>query len=88
MTLIFNPTADAYVRSDLPTTNYGRAVSLVVDATPDTQSYLRFALEGVNGTVTNATLRLFGVSGSAAGYRMHSLTGAWDEEALPMRRDP
>ena len=62
------------MRSDLSTTNYGSAISLLTDASPDTQSFLRFALQGVNGTVSSATLRMWATNGSSPGYQVYPLT--------------
>ena len=59
-TLVFTPLADTYVQADLPTTNYGSALVLKADASPDTQSFLRFNVQGLAGSVVNsAALRLY-----------------------------
>ncbi len=88
-TLIFNPSADTYVRSDNPTGNYGSASSLRADASPDTQSYLRFDLQGVSGTVTSATLRVFANNGSGTGYQVYTLAGgSWDESTVTYASRP
>ncbi|MGA2503554.1 MAG: hypothetical protein ABSG01_05630, partial [Anaerolineales bacterium] len=44
--LTFNPTADAYVLSTSAGSNFGTATNLRVDSSPDTHSYLRFAVSG------------------------------------------
>ena len=68
------------MQSDIATTNYGLAVALKADASPDTQSFLRFNLQGLAGAIVNsATLRLYTNSGSSIGYQVYSLTGSWDE---------
>ncbi len=80
-TLIFNPTADTYVQSDVATTNYGTYAYLKADASPDTQSFLRFSVQGVAGTLINsATLRLYSPTAHSTGYQVYPLTSSsWTE---------
>jgi acid phosphatase type 7 len=52
------PVADAYVDSSTPTTNYGTNAQLVVDASPVRETFLRFTLSALSGTVQDARLRL------------------------------
>ncbi|HLU36885.1 MAG TPA: metallophosphoesterase, partial [Thermomicrobiales bacterium] len=56
-TTTLNPVADARVAAAAPTTNYGTQPTLLADTSPQEMSYLRFNVQGVNGTVTNAKLR-------------------------------
>jgi hypothetical protein len=57
--LEFAPKADAYVDSGFPTQNFGTDPGLIVDATAERISYLRFQVSGVGTrTVTRALLRL------------------------------
>ncbi|HET9017032.1 MAG TPA: DNRLRE domain-containing protein, partial [Thermomicrobiaceae bacterium] len=67
-TLTFTPTADTYVDSGSPTTNFGTSADLVVGGNSSNvgigggtirDTYLKFDLSGLSGTVTSATLRLF-----------------------------
>ena len=78
-TLIFTPLADTYVQGDLATTNYGNALILKADASPDTQSFLRFNVQGLAGTVNSATLRLYASNGSGIGYGAYALGSNWTE---------
>ncbi len=79
-TLVFTPAADTYVHADNPSTNYGRAASLLTDGSPDAQSLLRFALRGIKGSVTRATLRVFAGTGSITGYEVHPVANStWAE---------
>ena len=88
-TLIFNPTADTYVQSDVPTTNYGTAITLKVDASPDTQSFLRFNVQGIAGTINSATLRLYANNGSSTGYQVFPLTSSsWTETGTTYNDKP
>jgi hypothetical protein len=64
-TVIVAPEADAYVRDGSSAdANFGSDPTLVIKTTSSAGtnrvSYLRFPLGGVTGTVTSATLRLFG----------------------------
>src|SRR6266542_3074987 len=60
-TLTFTAAADARVEESHPSTNYGTSPDLnVVGASqPDIESYIRFTVSGVTGTVQNAKLRVF-----------------------------
>jgi uncharacterized repeat protein (TIGR01451 family) len=63
--LAFTPTDDAYVRADLPGSNFGSAASFVVDSDPAKNLLLKFAVSGVGaGEVVSATLRLYCVGGA------------------------
>jgi hypothetical protein len=64
-TIVLTPVADAYVRDgSYAGTNFGMAADLVVKYAPGSgynrQAFLRFDLRGLPGTVTAATLRLYG----------------------------
>lgn len=62
----FAPTADTYVKGATPDQNFGSATELQVKRTLNPgsgkgrQAYLRFDTSAVNGTITRATLRVFG----------------------------
>ena len=46
----FTPSADAYVLATSPDKNFGSNISLRVDNSPDTRSYLRFEVSGLGGS--------------------------------------
>jgi hypothetical protein len=82
-TLTFAPVEDAYVSDSAPDARYGAAANLRVDTTaPVQRSYLRFDVQGIVGTVTRATLRVFAASGSSQGYEVRTLSGSWSEAAV------
>jgi chitodextrinase len=82
-TYTFEPVADAYVAGDFATTNFGTSAVLKADATPALQSYLRFNVGDVNGTVTKAILRLYTTSSSAAGYQVRRVNSqGWEEGSV------
>jgi hypothetical protein len=88
-TFNFIPIADAYVNADSPVSNYGSQATLRTDASPDVHSYLRFDVQGLNGNVTKATLRIFANSGSSQGCTANSVSdNAWIESTLIYNNAP
>ena len=88
--LTFNPSADAYVMSTFPSTNYGSATNLRVDSSPVTRSYLRFAVSGVgSGTVQSAILRIYTNSANTTGFAVHGVTdNTWSEGGITYSNSP
>ena len=87
--LVFNPEADAYVRSSSAGSNYGSSTSLRVDASPDTRSYLRFTVQGAIGTVTSATLRVYANSSSSTGHLVRDVADdSWQEGTITYSNAP
>jgi hypothetical protein len=80
--LVFKPTADAYVRSDSPSANYGISTQIRADASPNVHAYLRFAVRDVSGTVERATLRLRALSNLSGGLKVHVGGSGWTETGL------
>jgi len=88
-TLSFPPIADAYVDANNPATNYGALATLRVDASPIVRSYLRFNVQGVNGTVTRATLRVFANSASSSGVGVSGVSdNTWIETGINYNSAP
>ena len=88
-TYTFNPVADAYVAGDFATTNYGTSAVLKADTTPIFQSYLRFNVGDISGTVTKATLRLYTTSSSATGYQIRGVNDqSWEEGSVIYNNAP
>ena len=89
-TATFNPAADAFVRSDRATSNFGTASKLTVDGSPAHNILLRFTVSGVGAnTVTSAKLRLFNTNKSAKGgdfYRVADNT--WTESTVTWNTAP
>src|SRR5215213_8183604 len=85
----FVPAADAYVYSVNPTTNFGSLTTLRADASPDMRSYLRFTLQGLSGTATRATLRIYANGASTAGINIHGVSdNAWTEATINYNNAP
>jgi glucose/arabinose dehydrogenase len=79
----FTPVADAYVKSDTPTSNFGTATSLRVRVGSQiVKSYLTFSVSGLTKAVSSAKLRLTvtdpGLGGSA--YVVQDTT--WGETSI------
>ncbi|MBK8029507.1 MAG: DNRLRE domain-containing protein [Chloroflexi bacterium] len=83
------PIADAYVNQANVTMNYGATTTLRTDAAPSVlRSYLRFDTSGINGTIINATLRIYANTGSNIGYQIQSTTGNWTESGVNYSNSP
>lgn len=92
----FTPTDDAHVRDANPTTNYGSDTTIQVRASGGSQSayepFLMFAVTGIVGTITSATLRLDNTATANKStrdvcvYRVPSTT--WTEGAITWNTKP
>lgn len=87
--LTFTPIADSYVNASSPSTNYGSLTTLRVDASPEIRSYLRFNVQGLNGTVTRARLRVYANSASSQGWQARSVSdNTWGENTINYSNAP
>ena len=85
----FTPVADAYVSSAKPDANYGKSPKLKTDASPIVRSYLRFDVEGLDGPIVKATLRLHTASGSTVGYDVRPVAAnTWSETTITYSNAP
>ncbi len=80
--------ADTKVASDSPSTNYGGASTLEVDASPLFESVVRFSVSGVEGTVSSARLRAFVTNSSANGPEVYSSATGWAESTVTWNSKP
>ena len=88
-TFTFVPVADSYVNETSPTSNYGTSSSLRVDGSPFVRSYLRFNVQGLAGTITKATLRVYATSSSSVGYGASGVSdNSWGETTLNYTNAP
>ena len=88
-TVTISPSADSYVESDLPSTNFGSSAVLKNNTTPDTRAYLKFNLAGISGTVTKATFRAYTQTSSGSGYELHGVAdNSWVEPGLTYSNRP
>ncbi len=89
-TLVFNPAADAYVEEANPTANFGSATTLRTDGggNPDVDSYLSFLIDGLQGRVQNAKLRIFSTSNTIDGPSVSSTSNTWAETTINWNNRP
>jgi hypothetical protein len=88
-TLTFNPAADAYVSASAPTTNYGTAPQIRVDASPVLNSYLNFNVQGINTSVASAKLRIYANTASGAGIKVFGVSNtSWAENSITFSNAP
>src|SRR6266511_1110557 len=85
----FIAVADSYVNESSPITNYGNSISLRADGSPFVRSYLRFSVQGVSGTVTRATLRVFANTASSLGCNANIVSdNTWSESTINYNNAP
>jgi hypothetical protein len=85
----FHPVADAYVNESSPANNYGGLTTLRADGSPLVHSYLRFDVQGLSGTVTRATLRIFTNSSSSSGFEVRNVAdNSWEETTINFSNAP
>jgi hypothetical protein len=85
----FPVVADAHTLQSDPSTNFGTATSLKVDASPLTTGYLRFKPQGLGGKVTKATLRLWATTASKAGFSVRPVAStSWSEKTIAYHNRP
>jgi hypothetical protein len=77
------------VQADFPTTNYGTATQFRVDGSPIVRSYLRFNVQGLTGTITRVTLRVYAKSSSSTGYTVYAVSNnTWTETTITYNNAP
>jgi chitodextrinase len=88
--LTFTPTADAHVRVDQPTTNYGSSSTIQVDNAPVKHILLKFTVSGVGTrTIVSAKLRLYCVDASSFGGDFRRvLDTTWSEGTVTWNTAP
>ena len=89
--LAFITEADAQVRQSSPDTNYGDGTTLQVDKASDTEieSFIRFTVTGVSGTVQSARLRLYTTTnGTKNGPAVYSTGTSWTETEITWNTRP
>jgi hypothetical protein len=87
-TQTFSATADAFVVSVSPRTNYGASRELHIDGSPKTNAYVAFKVNGLVGTVKRVLLRLYSKTGSRVGYKARPVLRRWGERTITYRNAP
>ena len=86
----FTAAADARVSESSAGTNYGTATTLRVDAgsDPDVESFIRFSVGSLSGTVQSAFLRVYASSGTADGPAAYATPPSWQETSITWSTRP
>lgn len=84
----FTSIGDAHVRQDQATTNFGKTAELRIDGSPQARAYIRFRLYGVAGTIDFATLKVFALTTTGDGFRVHGASGHWSESGVTFANSP
>jgi acid phosphatase type 7 len=90
-TLTFIAEADAYVEELQPTTNNGNSDDLQVESAENrnTESYIRFTVNGVSGAIQDARLRVFATENSSSnGPAVYVTNNSWDEAGITWDNRP
>jgi parallel beta-helix repeat protein len=89
-TLTFAANADSYVNQTSPNSNYGTNVQLWMDGDVGAtyESYLKFSVIGVTGTIQRATLRVYSTSGTVGGPIVYATTNSWTETGITWNTQP
>lgn len=84
-TLIFSPPHDTYVKSDVPNNKFGTATTLRVRKASSVtlNSYLKFNVSGVSGTVQSAKVRLYVSDTSPSGGSIYTMSNNYVGTATP-----
>ncbi|MDQ1720634.1 MAG: hypothetical protein QOI26_368 [Pseudonocardiales bacterium] len=89
--LTITASADAYVRSDQASTNFGKALQLASNAASSTVmvSYLSFDVTGLSGRPTSAILSYYSQSTGVTKTAVHLVTGGtWGETSINYTNKP
>ncbi|MEZ4662548.1 MAG: DNRLRE domain-containing protein [Caldilineaceae bacterium] len=81
------PVADSRVMEVNPDSNSGALTRLDIDS-PGEESYIRFTLTGITGTVQNATLRVLVTNGTGDGPGIYLTDNSWTETGITWNNRP
>ena len=89
-TLTFIANADSYVRENSVNSNSGTSSTLWVDGDAGAayESYLKFSVSGVAGTVQSAILRVYSTSGTVGGPTVYATDANWTETGITWNTRP
>ncbi len=87
-TSTFTSIADAFVSTKYPSTNFGTWDELRVD-TGQRTTYMKFNVQGLTGSVTQAVLRIYSNDSSGYGYEVRSVAdSSWSESGITWNNAP
>ncbi|MCG8606958.1 IPT/TIG domain-containing protein, partial [bacterium] len=82
--LVFNPTDDSFVRSTEPNKNYGDDDELRAKlSSTDYDSYLKFNVSGIVGSIVSAKIRLLVINGSSQGGDLYLVSNNYESTSVP-----
>lgn len=85
----YTAVADAAVLANRPGNNFGTSSTLAVDGSPIINSYLRFDVQGVSGSINSVTLRIWANSASTTGIEAAGVTdNSWGETTITINNAP
>jgi pectate lyase len=87
-TLTFPPVADATVKLDEPTSNFGEVEYLEADADSREDFLIKFTLAGIGGPPSRAVLRLWAISSSQGGDFRRVTDQSWIETSVTWNTAP
>jgi chitodextrinase len=82
------PAADGYVRADQPAANFGVDTVLRADGSPVIRAYLRFNVQGLDGSVSRAILRVLPKANHGGGFSVGGTGTSWSEGTLTFDNAP
>ena len=89
VTLQFTPVADSYTDETESASNFGTGIAIRVDGLPEQDSYLRFNIENLLSTITNASLHLYANSASSTGFGVYRVSdNSWLETGITYDNAP
>src|SRR5215204_1761324 len=83
--------ADSRVPEAKPDVNFGNDPVLFVDGgevDPDIETYIRFTVTDISGTVSNAQLRLFVTDATQNGPALYTTSNSWNETDITWNNRP
>jgi hypothetical protein len=82
--------ADSRIREASPNSNYGADAALNVDgdAGAHVESYIRFTVTSISGTVSSAQLRVFVTDGTQNGPALYATDSTWTETGITWGNRP
>ena len=88
VTVTLGASADTYLSTDSPGSNFGSAESLTISQNSD-RVLLRFNLALPTGaTIESATLQTYSAVADRANFIVHPSTGSWEEASVTYRTQP
>ena len=88
--LTFIANADSYVNQTNVNSNYGTSVQLWMDGDTGAsyETYLKFSVSGITGSIQSATLRVYSTSSTVDGPTVYATTNDWTETGITWNMRP